>query len=77
MRFEFEEKQAELKAQFESKIEEIKRKSAEELNHTKAEMIAKLKRDYGERRHIFLATQFEIANYSIFLNITHFFFVSM
>lgn len=48
MRSEFEEKQAELKAQFEAKIDEIKRKSAEELNNTKAEMIARLKRDYGK-----------------------------
>lgn len=49
MRSEFEEKQAELKAQFEAKIDEIKRKSAEELNNTKAEMIARLKRDYGKK----------------------------
>lgn len=50
LRSEFEEQQATLKAQFEAKLDEIKRKSADELNNTKAEMIAKLKRDYGKNR---------------------------
>ncbi|XP_055320348.1 putative uncharacterized protein DDB_G0282133 [Sitodiplosis mosellana] len=46
LRSEFEEREAELKAQFEAKIDEIKKKSSDELSTTKSEMIAKLKRDY-------------------------------
>lgn len=48
LRIDYEEKEAEMKSQFEAKLEEIKRKSADDLNNSKAEMIAKLKRQYGK-----------------------------
>lgn len=47
LRDEFAEKEAKLKADFEAKLDEIKRKNADELSSCRAEMIAKLKRDYG------------------------------
>lgn len=48
LRQEFDDREAEMKADFEAKMAEIKRKSAEELSTSKAEMIAKLKANYGE-----------------------------
>lgn len=48
LRQEFDDREAEMKADFAAKMAEIKRKSAEELSTSKAEMIAKLKANYGE-----------------------------
>lgn len=45
---EFNEKEAEMRAEFDGKMNEIKRKSADDLNACKADMIAKLKREYGK-----------------------------
>lgn len=43
-----------MKNEFESKLEEIKKKYGDELNATRNEMITKLKKEYGmwcDRRH--------------------------
>lgn len=45
---EFTEKEAELRAHFESKIEEIKQKFSEELNVSQVEMKSKLRKEYGK-----------------------------
>lgn len=47
MQSEFKEKEAKLRVDFETKLDEIKRKSADDLHMCKTEMIAKLKREYG------------------------------
>lgn len=48
---EFEEKELELRAHFESKIDEIKRKCSEDLNLSQAEMKARLKKEYGKQKN--------------------------
>lgn len=48
MKLQFTEKETELREQFETKIEEIKRKCSDDLNSTRAEMITKLKQEYGK-----------------------------
>lgn len=52
LKVEFEQKEAEMKTHFEEKIEAIKRKSADDLNQCKNDMIAKLKREYGKEMTI-------------------------
>lgn len=47
MKREFVEKETELCTQFEAKIEEIKRKCADDLTSHRNEMKAKLKKEYG------------------------------
>lgn len=47
LRIQFEKKEAEMNAQFEAKLDELRSMSSNELQNCKAEMIAKLKRDYG------------------------------
>lgn len=44
----YEDKEAEMKADFATKIKEIKKKSADDFSACKAELIAKLKKDYGK-----------------------------
>lgn len=48
MKEEFAEKETELRAHFEAKIEEIKRKCAEDLSHSQADVKARLKKEYGK-----------------------------
>lgn len=64
MRTEFAEKEAALRAEFETKLQEIKRKSADELNTCKTEMITKLKREYGESLQMW-TKQFEIFHFTL------------
>lgn len=45
---EFDEKETAMKNEFESKLEEIKKKYSDEMNSTRNEMITKLKKDYGK-----------------------------
>lgn len=46
---EFKAKEIELRAHFEMKIDEIKRKCTDELNHGQLEMKTRLKKEYGEQ----------------------------
>lgn len=46
---EFKEKETELRVHFEAKIEEIKRKCAEDLSLSQAEMKSRLKKEYGKQ----------------------------
>lgn len=63
---EFEEKETAMKNEFESKLEEIKKKYGEDLNVTRNEMIAKLKKDYGEFLTITMASLHRLSLNSIF-----------
>lgn len=55
---EFTEKEAKLRVDFETKLDEIKRKSADDLHMCKTEMVAKLKREYGMCMQISCHNQF-------------------
>lgn len=46
---EFEEKETELRTHFEAKIEEIKRKCAEDLSISQSDMKTRLKKEYGKQ----------------------------
>lgn len=48
---EFVEKETELRAHFEAKIDEIKRKCAEDLSHSQADVKIRLKKEYGKQRN--------------------------
>lgn len=52
MKAEFVEKENESQAYFEIKIDEIKRKCTDELNHSQLEIKAKLKKEYGKQINI-------------------------